>query len=131
MIEVWKQSRNHPDFEISNFGRVKNIKTGNIRKPSNNGEGYYFVGYREKNNYKKVIRFYIHREVADLFISRIKPTEQINHKDFDPSNNKVDNLEITTPKQNINYSINHGRYDEHRKRHSIFMTLNNPRKKLK
>ena len=36
----WQAIEDFPNYEVSNDGDVRNIKTGNILKPFNNGIGY-------------------------------------------------------------------------------------------
>ena len=40
MQEEWKVINECPKYMISNLGRVKNIKSGLIRKLCTNGDGY-------------------------------------------------------------------------------------------
>lgn len=43
--ETWKPIADYVGlYEVSNKGRVRNLKTGRILKPGNNGRGYLFVG---------------------------------------------------------------------------------------
>lgn len=50
----------------------------------------------------------VHRLVALSFIPNINNLPQINHKDTDKLNNRVDNLEWVTPLENITHSIKNG-----------------------
>ena len=43
MAEEFKIIKDFPNYEVSNFGYVKNIKTGKILKPGIDGHGYYYV----------------------------------------------------------------------------------------
>lgn len=54
----------------------------------------------------------VHRLVALLFIHNPNPEEftEVNHKDFDRTNCRFDNLEWTTHKDNIEYSAKANRY---------------------
>ena len=39
-MEIWKTMKEHTDYEISNLGRIKNKKTGRIRKTTISNKGY-------------------------------------------------------------------------------------------
>lgn len=47
----------------------------------------------------------MHRLVAMAFIINPNNYDVVNHKDENPSNNKVDNLEWCTQKYNMNYGM--------------------------
>ena len=100
MQEVWKQMKEHSGYEVSNFGNIKNIKTGRILKPSINNKGYLrFVVYINK----KQKCFYIHRVVANNFIENKNNYNEINHINENKLDNRVQNLEWCTTKYNCNY----------------------------
>lgn len=76
-----------------------------------NKNGKELFQSREKKGYCKVhlfvngkrINAWVHRLVATAFIPNPLELPQINHKDENPSNNCVDNLEWCTAKYNSNY----------------------------
>lgn len=97
-------------------GSIK--RDGVLLKPADNGAGYLsvLVGYKRNKNGRKVgIRKYIHRLVAEAFIANPDNLPQVNHKDFDKSNNCVSNLEWISKADNIQHSHDNGkmqkRYD--------------------
>ena len=103
--EIWKDI---PDYEgfymVSNYGRVRSLynykRDGtNILRPRLKN-GYYQLGLR-KNNKRKWIA--IHRLVALAFIPNSNNFPCINHKDENPLNNNVNNLEWCTVKYNNCY----------------------------
>lgn len=51
---------------------------------------------------------HVHRLVAQIFIPNPNNYPEVNHKDSDPSNNKVENLEWVTREQNLEYARVHG-----------------------
>lgn len=54
-------------------------------------------------------KHYVHRLVAELFIGEIPKGMQINHKNFDRADNRVENLEIVTQGDNTRHSSAAGR----------------------
>jgi hypothetical protein len=103
MEELWKPIKDYPNYEISNFGRVKKINKNNfiIRKLSINNHGYYHVGL-SKNGKTKTLD--VHKLVAIHFLNHTpcKWKIVVNHKDFNRLNNHVDNLELITARENTN-----------------------------
>jgi hypothetical protein len=70
-------------------------------KPTDNGHGYLLVFLSQKGKRKN---FYVHRLVADHFVDNVCGCDYVNHKDYDTTNNRADNLEWCTQRQNIRHS---------------------------
>lgn len=107
MNEEWKSIDNFETYEISNFGRVRHIDfpcVGKIHYLSQkvNNKGYAWVELRNGKDKKCCL---IHRLVANAFIDNLNGYECVNHKDENPLNNKVDNLEWCTASYNVRYSM--------------------------
>lgn len=99
MIEVWKSIKGYEGFyEVSNFGRVRslprktksNVLKGTVLKPNVTPFGYLQVMLCREGKGKQ---HKIHRLVANAFIPNPDNLPEINHKDWNTSNNNVDNLE--------------------------------------
>lgn len=106
MIEIWKSLKdvveNGDNYEISNLGNVRNIKTNNTLKPIKlKNRNYLYVGFSLNG---KVKRHYIHRLVGLAFINRLDDKNVINHKDGNPLNNNVENLEWCTQSENCQHA---------------------------
>lgn len=105
MIEQWKDIPNYDGlYQVSNLGRIKSLYNykrdgNNILKPRLK-RGYYSVGLR-KNGIRKW--HMIHRLVASAFIMNENNYPQVNHKDENKLNNRVENLEWCSASYNNNY----------------------------
>ncbi len=98
------------NFEINEFGDVRNKKTGTIYKKSINKAGYYFVtlplGERGK---VKGIR--VHKALAEVFIPNPNGYKIVNYIDENKLNISLNNLEWTTSKGNTQCYLQN-RYSE-------------------
>lgn len=117
MKETWKIIENFTNYEISNLGRVRNTKTGKIRKLVKDKDGYFVVGIRLNG---KIKMLKLHRLVAQAFIPNPNNYLIVNHKDENKSNNNVENLEWCTIEYNNSYGT--------RIERSRISQLNNPDK---
>ncbi len=105
MIETWKTIPEYPDYKVSNYGNIIN-KKGLVLKPRahpNYNGNYHSLGvvlYRDSIPRERVIA----RLVAEAFIKKPfnRKKNQVNHLDFDPFNNRVENLEWVTPRETLN-----------------------------
>ncbi len=65
-MEEWKIYPELSNYEVSNLGRVRNIRTKRILSNNIDKDGYFYVGlYQNKKKYCR----HIHRMVALTFIS--------------------------------------------------------------
>lgn len=96
----WREISGFPEYFISKDGQVMSRKTNRILKQTADKDGYKIVTLYKNGRYKKKK---VHRLVAEAFISPEIDGLQINHKDENPENNEVGNLEICTCSYNINY----------------------------
>ena len=85
---------NYKDYLISELGEVLSIKYNKFRilKPYSTGK-YLCVWIKGKS--KK-----IHKIMEEVFFDN-PDGKQINHKDGIKTNNRKDNLELLTPKENV------------------------------
>ena len=74
-------------------------------RPTRNG---YLRVYIRRDSTNKREDVYIHRIVATLFIPNPNNLPEVNHKDSNPQNNCVENLEWVTRKENLEYAYYFG-----------------------
>lgn len=104
--EIWKRIEWSPDYEVSNYGRVKSYKrdkeNGRLMKLTPSKKGYIIIQLPNIYTEKRKITG-VHRLVAEAFIPNPKNKSDVNHRDENKSNNHVSNLEWMTHKENCNY----------------------------
>lgn len=96
--EVWKPIEENNEYFVSNYGRVRH--GDRILRLIMDRYGYPIVSISHP---KKLLK--VHRLVGKAFIPNPEGKPQINHIDYDRSNNHADNLEWVTPKENTAHSI--------------------------
>lgn len=117
MEEVWKDIKGYEGFyQVSNLGRIqsldrlidtdikyvgKRLHKGRVLLPCINNKGYKTVRLCK---YGETKVFLVHRLVAGAFIPNPNNYPIINHKDENPKNNCVENLEWCTQKYNMNWN---------------------------
>lgn len=87
-------------YAITEDGKLWSYRRKKFLRIQDNG-----IGYKICTLYKngKATMYYIHRIVAQAFIPNPNNWPQINHKDENPANNRVENLEWCTQEYNNNY----------------------------
>lgn len=103
--EIWRPVVGYENYEVSSLGRVRSLgldkyHKGKILKPWFSNKGYPLVDLYKSNKKEHCL---VHRLVAIAFIPNPNNLPFINHKDENPKNNRVENLEWCTPKYNSNY----------------------------
>lgn len=123
---IWKDIENYEElYEVSNTGLVRSKYRNILQK-----HGFY-VSYPSKilkadksgvrtidgKMYQRVTlskehktkRYFVHRLVAQTFISNPNNKPHVNHIDNDPENNAISNLEWVTHSENMTHAQRQGR----------------------
>lgn len=100
--ERWKPIPQHPTYQFSTYGRLKN-KRGVINDYVNCSRTtvYPIIGIQQK-------RYYRHILLGDLFIGKPSEEHVYNHKDGNKWNCHIDNLEACTRSENIIHAHENG-----------------------
>ena len=96
----------YPMYTISNTGIVFSLKIGKELRCVNNHAGYKCVGLTNEHGRKQLK---VHRLVMQTFFP-VNGMEymQVNHKDGNKQNNRIDNLEWCLPLDNTRHAIKTG-----------------------
>lgn len=116
-VELWRPVASFAGYEISNQGRLRSFrqKGGNkhdlrtrsynrplnrtfrILSPANNGKGYLYY-YLYRGGVRHMCS--AHRLVAHAFLAPQMGRDVVNHKNNVSTDNRIDNLEWATHKEN-------------------------------
>jgi DNA-binding NarL/FixJ family response regulator len=120
MQEIWKDIAGYEGlYQISNLGNVKSLerkiranKHGGIKTIKErllsicyNEHGYKIVNLWKDN---KFITQRVHRLIANAFIPKVDGKPFINHKNSIRDDNRIENLEWCTQKENMQHAYNSG-----------------------
>lgn len=109
MIEEWKPVVGFEDyFLVSNTGKIIGLRTNRAIKTYIHKSGREIFSTRVGGRKGQVHCFKVHRLVAEAFISNPDNKRTVNHKDGNPLNNTVDNLEWNTHSENIQHAFDNG-----------------------
>jgi hypothetical protein len=122
MKELWLPIPEYEDsYEVSSYGRVRTLGRI-IRVPSKNGgyfnrylngriripgctRGYYFIPMSRNGKAKNQS---VHRLVAKAFLPNPTGKREVNHKNGNKLDNRVENLQWVTPKENGEHASENG-----------------------
>ena len=100
--EIYKPIDGLDKYFVSNMGNIKSEKTNRLLKIQKSS-GYSTVGL---NNINKRYCFLVHRLVAKAFIPNPENKLTVNHINHDTYDNRVENLEWSTSKEQNEHNYN-------------------------
>lgn len=115
--EIWRTYPEYTFIEVSNLGRIrtrdrtvtrkdetKQLVRGIVLKQHPNNS-YMYVAFSVNG---RQVNLPVHRAVATCFLPNPNNYPEVNHKDNDPTNNRLNNLEWCTHEYNIAYREKYG-----------------------
>lgn len=122
MQEIWKDIPGYNGkYRVSNLGNVMSINYLNqgidkLLSLKNHHSGYLIVRLCSGNKSDQKNRT-VHSLVAEAFIPNPYNKRCVNHIDGNKKNNRVDNLEWVTHRENTQHAIRTGLRDPHKNNH--------------
>jgi len=92
----------HPNYSIDVEGNIKNLEKGSFLSPSTDNNGYPIVKLGSGVNRKS---HRVHRLLADNLLPGKFEKAVVNHKDGNPTNNSICNLEWVTQARNVEHGL--------------------------
>ncbi len=98
-------------YEISNYGNVRratdgiNTRAGQPKRVSLSSNGYLIFGHFDNGKHTNIL---VHKAAAEAFLGIAPEGMQVNHKDGNKLNNRIDNLEYVTVSENARHAYRMG-----------------------
>jgi hypothetical protein len=112
VMETWLLASDD-QYEVSNHGRIRSLRSGQVLKPWPVTKGYLAVEFWRDN---KKSRVFIHRQVAQIFLGPAEGQE-VRHLNGNPQDNRLENLAYGTRQQNALDMVRHGTQWQQKKTH--------------
>jgi len=106
-MEQWKDVIGFENvYEVSNHGNIRSVKSGQLKKITEDKKTNRPFLNLWKNNKQTVVR--VHKLVLEAFVGKCPKNMECCHNDGNSFNNHIDNLRWDTHKSNIHDRIKHG-----------------------
>ncbi|MBI6119581.1 HNH endonuclease [Salegentibacter maritimus] len=122
--EIWKKLHKEEwqdrfVYEVSNYGRIISYVQYPEGELINGGRtnGYTSFSPRLQNGKHKA--YYLHRIVAELFLTKKEEHKYVIHKNFKKDDNRVENLAWTTPDEWVKHQHNSPLVKENKRKRKL------------
>lgn len=113
-------------YLVSDSGKIYYLKKDKwVLKKTHNCHGYENAGFYSLNT-KKYTTINVHTIVWNAFKGPIPDGYQVNHINEDKFDNRLENLNLMTPKENCNYGTRNTKISKARQQHVNFHRLKRP-----
>lgn len=104
--EYWRDIPGHPNYQASDLGNIRSKNYHNTGLPKNLNQSKASNGYMRVSLPcgGKPRGVGVHRLVASAWIPNPSAKSQVNHKNGDKEDNRVENLEWVSPKENSRHA---------------------------
>ena len=92
-------------YQVSNYGNIRSLKRWRkISKINPRKDHWWYLIFKPSVHCKRCDKK-VHRVVAEAFIPKVKWKNEVNHKDWNKENNRVENLERCNRKENVGHEF--------------------------
>lgn len=103
MSELWKPIPDYQNYEVSNLGNVRSLKSNKVLKPLTRSHGYLAVFLYKKGCGEHGKQYSVHRLVAEAFCEKPEGKNEVNHLNENKQDNRAENLMWCTKQENCSY----------------------------
>ena len=117
MTEHWIKIKYATNYDISNYGNIKNTKTNKLitinydRLKKTKSRARPGLSHNGNTN-----GYYLHRIVAEHFIDNPTKLPEVNHTDGNIYNNNASNLEWISKEDNMKHASNNGLINRYKRK---------------
>lgn len=122
--EIWAEIPGFKDYLASTKGQIGSIKNGHFKVISqrSHNKGYNRVDLWYENQSKYYL---VHKLVTLAFYGKRPKNKEVNHINTNKKDNRLENLEYVTKKENMQHAFRNGLYDKNIGEESNLAKLSN------